>query len=144
MNQLRKQITNLIKEVDRENMKTTEGEIVAFNNETMLCDIKILHPFSSGMLRLNNVPMQLGSGGLSQAGPFIGDKCMVSFINGNLHNPYILSLLDTNHENNFRKIREKHERKGCYTPDNICKRDDWEYKDPLYEEVINTGFLKDL
>ena len=141
MNKLKEQIKQLVKEVNKEKIYTAEGTIVVFDNETMLADVKIPNTNGGGMFRLNKVPMQIGSGGVSQAGPFVGDKVIVSFKNGNIANPVITSLLDKQYSNNFRSIRETHSRKGALCPDNICIREDWEYSDPLYEEFIDTDIF---
>lgn len=141
LNKLREQLEQIIRETTRNNLSTTVGEILSFDNETMLAEIKIKSPDGAGMYKLKKVPMQLGSGGISQSGPYIGDKVVVNFKNGNINNPVVVSLLDTQHKTNFRNIREKHMRKGAMCPDNICIREDWEYTDPLYEEFIDTSIF---
>ena len=144
MNALKKQITDMILKEVKTIKNNTEGEIISFDNEKMLADVKIRHPNGSGSYRLNHVPMQLGSGGMSQSGPYLGDKVMINFKNGNIHTPVIVSILDVNHKNNFRDVREKHMRKGSMCPDNICVRNDWSYNDELYQDVIgSSGYFYD-
>lgn len=123
-------------------LSNSEGEIIAFDNEKMLATVKIRNMKGQGSRKLQNVPMQLGSGGLSQSGPYLGDKVMISFKNGNINTPVIVSILDVNHKNNFRDAREKHMRKGSMCSDNICVREDWDFTDPLYEETLeNSNYL---
>lgn len=123
-------------------LSSSEGEIIAFDNEKMVATVDIRNPKGKGSRRLRNVPMQLGSGGISQSGPYLGDKVMISFKNGNINTPVIVSILDANHKNNFRDAREKHLRKGAMCSDNICVRADWNFTDPLYEDtLLNSNYL---
>lgn len=136
MNQIKKQIKDLIGEETSKIFSSTEGEIIEFDNEKMIATVKIINPKGPGSKKLDNVPVQLGSGGLSQSGPYLGDKVMISFKNGNINTPVIVSIIDVNHKNNFRDAREKHLRKGSMCSDNMCMREDWEFTDPLYEEIL--------
>lgn len=105
--------------------KTTTGHINSIDHEHMTATVWVTNPHGYGQLELTGVPVQIGSGGLSQSGPFIGDRVMVEYQNFNPHTPVIVSILDRNHDTITREQRLKHERKGAYLPDEICNRTDW-------------------
>ena len=126
MNKIQQQIVdNVVEPYMNKLSKTTTGHIKEMNHEHMVATVCVSNPHGYGQLELTAVPIQLGSGGVSQAGPFIGDRVMIEYQNFNPHTPVIVSILDRNHDTITREQRLKHERKGAYVPDEICNRSDW-------------------
>jgi hypothetical protein len=105
--------------------KTTIGHIKEVDHTNLTATVLVNNPHGYGNYELSAVPIQVGSGGVSQSGPFIGDRVVIEFQNFNPHSPVITSVLDTNHDTITREQRLKHERKGAYLPDEICDRKDW-------------------
>lgn len=133
MNKLQEQIKrDVVLPVIRQLQNTVEGHISEMYFDHMVADVNINNPFGHGIRKLEKVPVQLGSGGLSQSGPFAGDKVIVTFKNFNPHTPVITALLDTNYSSTTKEQRFKHSRKGAYVPDGMCARDGWGYTNNLW------------
>lgn len=112
------------------------ASVVDVNHEHMMCSISTENTTGPGIKVFKNATIQLGGNGMSQSGPYIGDKVMVEFPNGNVHRPVVTAILDTNHKITTREQKLKHEGQGAYCPDIICERDDWEYESTLWKEVM--------
>lgn len=126
MNKIQQQIRDTVVEPYISKLaKNTTGHIKSIDNEHMVATVCVTNQHGYGQLELTGVPIQIGSGGLSQAGPFVGDRVIVEYQNFNPHTPVIVSILDRNHDTITREQRLKHERKGAYIPDEICDRQDW-------------------
>ena len=133
MNKLQEQIkTQIVDPAIKQIQNTIVGHVMCMYSDHMVADVSVDNPFGPGVLKLEKVPIQLGSGGFSQAGPFMGDKVVVTFKNFNPNTPVITALLDTNHKSTTQEQRFKSERKGTYVPDGICKRSGWEYPKGLW------------
>lgn len=140
---LKKQmIEQLIRPELNKLMTSTEGHVLAIYADHMYADVRIHHPYGEGQYVLKNVPVQMGSGGLSQSGPFCGDKVIVNFKNNNILTPVISGILETNYKDSWASVRLKHSRKGAVVPDKICDRDDWSYSGDLYESETAFDYLK--
>lgn len=125
MNKVKKQIQQIANEVVQNTPLSIVGHIFDVDAFNMCCDVIIHNPHGPGEKIVYNVPTQIGSGGVSQAGPFIGDRVILAFLKGNLQNGTITSILDRNHKIATREQRLKHSRKGAYLTDEICKRTYW-------------------
>lgn len=142
MNDLKKRIVDeIVRPEISKTPTTTHGHIVNLDSKHMMADVIIKHPDGRGQYILKKVPLQMGSGGLSQSGPFKGDKVIIAFKNNNILNPVITGLLETNFEQNQLATRWKHERKGSMCPDMICNRKDWTYSGDLYSGESNFDYL---
>lgn len=140
---LKKQlIEQIIKPEMAKMITSTEGHILKLYDQHMYADVRIQHPMGEGQHVLRKVPIQLGSGGLSQSGPFQGDKVMVSFKNNNILTPVVVGIIETNFQDNWEQTRFKHSRKGAVIPDKICDRSDWQYSGDLYESESAFDYLK--
>ena len=126
----------------RKKLTSTEGHILELYDKNMYADVRIKHPEGTGQYTLKKVPVQMGSGGFSQSGPFKGDKVIVNFKNGNILTPVVVGIIESNFDENWTKTRFKHSRKGAVIPDVICDRKDWQYSGDLYANETNFDYLK--
>lgn len=134
MNNLKQQILEQVVNPALRNLnKTLVGHIESINPNHMSATISFNNPHGSGVKILENVPIQISTGGVSQSGPFVGDKVIIEFPNFNPHNPIIVAVIDTNYDKNTREQRQKHSRKGAYVPDSICNRTSWDLSSNLWE-----------
>lgn len=125
-NQLQRQIyEKIVKPTISEIQLPTTGIIYNMNYKTNLADVMTNMPNSTDEKLLKNVPIQLGSKGLSQAGPFKGDRVVITYADGTIHSPYITSIIDLNYNYETRQQQQTHSRKGPLIPDYICNREDW-------------------
>lgn len=104
---------------DRHHM--IRGKIVAYNNILNRASVEVNNPYGVGRRVFHGVPVQLGSGGVHSAGPFVGDEVWIAFIGGNIFYPRIVSLVDENYQYNTREERMRHRRKGVFIPDSITR-----------------------
>jgi len=105
------------------------GTVDKVNYEAMRASVIINMPNGKDIIRrLDHVPITLERG-YSQSGPYIGDRVLVAFESGSLNAPYIIAVLDYDHDVSTRPEQTKHVRKGPYVPDYICNRQSWEIKD---------------
>ena len=102
----------------KERLHTLRGKIVAYDNKLNRANVEIDNPYGVGKRTLEHVPLQIGSGGVHSAGPFVGDDVWVAFVDGNILNPKIIVLADEQYEHNTRQ-RMQHRRKGAFLPDSI-------------------------
>ena len=129
MNQVQQQIHSLFRQFMSDKMFPITGFVYAIDPDNLRADVEINMPNSTNKHMLTNVPIQIGSRGLSQCGPFLGDRVVVNFLNGSIHTPVITSIYDLEHDASTRQEQTKHERKGVYVPDYITNRPDWTIKD---------------
>lgn len=115
---------NIVTPSVREISNTAVGVVIAYDNDTNRACIDYKDPFTDGMVRVYDVPLQIGSGGVHSAGPFNGDGVIIQFEGGNKSKPRVIALLEDDYLNSIREGRTKHERKGAYMPDMICERSD--------------------
>lgn len=110
----------LIKEVFRPMENThydmIQAEVVSYEETTNKARIEFQDPRGGGLMRLDGVPVQLGSGGVHSSGPFAGDIVWVNFHNRNPLFPKIIALGDKDYEKNSRE-RYSHEKQGAYVTD---------------------------
>lgn len=133
MNALQRRIIDEIVKPEMQKMvSSVEGHILQLYDANMFADVRIQSINGSGQQTLFKVPIQMGSGGMSQSGPFKGDKVIVNFKNNNQLMPVIVSILETNFDANWQQTRTKHSRKGAVCPDSICARNDWAYGNDMY------------
>jgi hypothetical protein len=119
MSDLKKSIIEkVIKPYNDNTFDTVIAEIVEYDNLKNKATIKFQDPKNSGIIRLDNVPVQLGSGGVHSAGPFVGDQVWVNFVNKSLLHPKIVALADERYNLKTRK-RFQHTRKGSYLPEQM-------------------------
>lgn len=90
-----------------------QAEVLSYNEITNKAQIEFQDPRGGGIMVLDNVPVQIGSGGVHSSGPFVGDAVWVSFNNRNPLYPKIIALGDKDYENNTRE-RYSHEKQGAY------------------------------
>lgn len=116
----------------RDFMTSVEGTIIAINAQDMVANVSYANLHGPGEKILNNVPIHVSSG-LSVAGPFVGDRVIVSFQNGKIFSPVITSVIDRDHNKMTLNQQQRHNIKGAYVPDGICFRTDWGYtNDTIY------------
>lgn len=143
MNQLQtKIIEELIKPQISRNPPSTEGHILELFDKNMFADVRITSMASQGQQTLRKVPVQMGSGGFSQSGPFKGDKVIVTFKNGNPLLPVVTSIIESNFDANWQQTRTKHSRKGSLCTDSICDRKDWNLDTDMYASESSFDYLK--
>lgn len=113
---LRKKIIDkVVNPIEITKYDTVQAEIVSYSEKNNTATIQFQDPRGGGIMELDNVPIQLGSGGVHSAGPFTGDMVWVSFSNRNLLFPKIVSLADEDYESNTRE-RYNHANKCGYIP----------------------------
>lgn len=100
----------------KERLHQIKAKIEEYDNENNRAKISFVNPFGPGRKTIDNVPLQLGSGGVHSAGPYPGDEVWVSFINGNVNFPRITSLADEAYRYRTRE-NMRHTRKGSLIPD---------------------------
>lgn len=123
----------MVKPELRKIMTSTEGHILKLYDRDMFADVRVKQHNGRGQMTLVKVPIQMGSGGFSQSGPFQGDKVIVTFKNNNPNNPIVTSIVESNFQTNWEQTRFKHSRKGALCPDGICDRIDWNFSSSLYK-----------
>jgi len=133
MNAAQQQIYNLFRQFISGMMFPASGFVYHVDPDNLIADVEINMPNSTNRHLLKNVPVQIGSRGLSQCGPFIGDRVLVSFVNGSIHSPVITAVYDLDHKAGTQFEQTKHERKGAFVPDYICNRQDWAVRDYDWE-----------
>jgi len=133
LNQLQQQIHNLFRQFISDIMFPVTGFVYNVDFENLRADVEISMPNSTNRHILEKVPIQIGSRGYSQCGPFVGDRVLVNFINGSIHSPIISDIYDYEHKEGTRTEQTKHERKGVLVPDYICNRQDWAIKDSSWD-----------
>lgn len=138
----KRMIEEIIKPEMSKLINSTEGHILELYDKHMYADIRINHPGGKGQYTLKKVPIQMGSGGLSQSGPFKGDKVVVTFKNNNILTPVVTGIIESNFQVNWELTRFKHSRKGAVCPDKICDRKDWTYSGDLYAGESAFDYLK--
>lgn len=106
----------IVKPYNDNTFDTVVANIVSYNNIKNKASIEFQDPKGSGLIELDNVPVQLGTGGVHSAGPFVGDQVWVSFVNKSLMHPKIVSLCDEKYVINTRN-KLTHTRKGSYLPE---------------------------
>lgn len=109
-------IENIVKPAERAHYDLTQGEVVAYDEKRNKAKVEIIDPRGGGLLVLDNVPVQLGSGGVHSSGPFPGDTVWISFQNRNPLFPKIVSLADKDYKNNTRE-KFHHGEAGGYATD---------------------------
>lgn len=97
------------------------GSVVHYDNIQNFAIVETDNPFGVGRVTFDNVPIQIGSGGVHSAGPFVGDEVWMSFLNGNPLFPRITALADEDYMNTTRSDRLKHRRKGSMIPDSLMR-----------------------
>ena len=134
-------IESIVKPVENSHYDLTQGEIIYYDEKTNKAKVQIRDPRGGGSMALENVPVQLGSGGVHSAGPFQGDIVWVSFQNRNPLFPKIISLADRNYQVNTRE-RFSHGEKGGYVTD----LEDVEIKEilPVEEAWTSRSTIQDL
>lgn len=115
---------NIVKPHTNMSFGTVLAEVYNYDNITNRAKIAFKDPKGTGFIKLENVPIQLGSGGVHSAGPFVGDHVWVSFMNNSPLYPKIVALADEAYQVNTRE-KTKHVRKGAFIPDSICERSDY-------------------
>jgi hypothetical protein len=114
-----------------------KATILEYDNSHNRAKIKFDDPRGSGFIELEDVPVQLGSGGVSSSGPFIDDEVWISFENKNIFSPKIVSLCDEQF-NNKTKERFNHSLQGAYLPEEEENTDiDFDGFMPLYNDWID-------
>lgn len=104
---------------DRQHM--IKGTIRSYDNQKNVADVEVNNPFGAGRRIFELVPVQLGSGGVHSAGPFVGDEVWMTYIGGSVMHPRIISLADENYERNTRESRMRSRRKGALIPDSLMR-----------------------
>lgn len=127
---------SLQKQIDNNNrlqFNDTTGTILEYDRTTQICKIKYLNPNGDGYIYRGNVPIINSSGGLFHGGIHAGQKCSISFINGNIYNPIIVGL----HENfyNNRSCTDQ----GAYIADD----DIWKVSTPEHIVAMNLDWIND-
>lgn len=103
---------------DRHHM--IKGEIVSYNNIMNRANVLVDNRYGIGKKIFNGVPVQIGSGGVHSAGPFVGSEVWITFIGGNVFYPRIVSLADENYQYHTREAL-RHSRKGALIPDSLMR-----------------------
>ncbi len=86
---------NINKQINNNNLTTfsdTTATILEYDKTTETCKIKYLNPHNNGYIFRGNVKIANVSGGISSGGVFAGQKCSISFINNNIHDPVITGI----------------------------------------------------
>lgn len=109
-------IENIVKPAERAYYDLVQGEIISYDGKRNKAKVEIVDPRGGGTLVLENVPVQLGSGGVHSSGPFPGDDVWISFQNRNPLFPKIVSLADKDYKSNTRE-RFNHASAGGYVTD---------------------------
>ncbi len=123
MNELQKAIyKKVVEPAIRAVPRTTRATVLEYDGVHNICKIQFHLPFIDGMVEMDRVPVQIGSGGFHSAGPFEGDEVWVDFANGDYRRPQVVSLADRFNIFQTRENRLKHTKKGVYVVDSICAR----------------------
>lgn len=117
-------INNVIEPYNRASTGAVLAQVYELDDVTNRAKITFKDPKGTGFIKLENVPIQIGNGGMHSAGPLVGDQVWVTFINNSPLLPKIVSLCDENYEVNTRE-KTRHLRKGAFLPDSICDRSDY-------------------
>lgn len=133
---------NVVKPHTNMNFGTIIAEVYELDNVTNRAKIIFKDPKGLGFINLENVPIQLGSGGVHSAGPLIGDRVWVTFLNNSPLCPKIISLADESYEVNTRE-KTKHTRKGAFIPDSICSREEYNDIAVLDKLTLDSWFDED-
>ena len=111
---LKQQILNeIVRPAERVYYDTVQAEVVRYDELTNKAVVTFHDPRGGGPVEMDNVPVQLGSGGVHSSGPFAGDQVWISFEHRNPLYPRIVALGDKNYRQNSRE-RYSHERQGAY------------------------------
>ena len=106
----------------RRRQQDVRGVIVDYNNDTNTATVEFQSPDNESTAIMEHVPVNIGAGGVHAAGPFEGDEVWISFVNGNIALPQVISVIDRNYGLSTKESRLKHVEKGAYVPDSICTR----------------------
>jgi hypothetical protein len=145
MSDLKKTIQKKILEPYNNNIfDTILAKVTAYDNLKNRATITFNDPKNTGAITLENVPVQLGSGGFHSAGPFPGDQVWVTFANKSLLQPKIVSLADERYQINTRN-KLQHKKQGSYLTDRISNINDYnnnnDFSDinPMYKKWLDIG-----
>lgn len=104
---------------------TVYAQVTQYDSVKNKASIEFQDAKSQGLMAIDNVPVQLGSGGVHSAGPFAGDHVWVTFANNSPLQPKIVALADENYNTSTRE-KLKHISQGTYVPDNISTRTNYD------------------
>lgn len=135
-NSLQQQINNN----NRGQFFGSSATILSYDKTTETCKIKYPNPNGEGYIYRGNVSVAGNLGGVSSGGIFGGQECIVSFINGNVYSPIIVSIT-----NSYYAERSNADQ-GAYiaddevykvgTPEHIIAMDtDWLNMDAKYNDL---------
>ena len=111
---LKSEILNkIVKPMENTYYDMVQAEVLSYSEITNKAQIEFQDPRGGGIMVLDNVPVQIGSGGVHSSGPFVGDAVWVNFNNRNPLYPKIIALGDKDYKNNTRE-RYSHEKQGAY------------------------------
>ena len=100
MSGLRSSVQSEIKDNMRGSLFTdTTATILSYDKTNETCQIKYLNPNGDGYVTRGNVPIANTSGGVAYGAYYTGQKCSISFINGNANNPIIRGVETSYYEN---------------------------------------------
>lgn len=117
----------------------TIAEITSYDKIKNTASIRFTNPNGGALLTANNITVKISNGGLSQASPAIGQKCLISFLNNNLLAPVITSFSEDEY---FTKVYSKKNNadQGAYIVDDYINDVDININiSPMINDYINTS-----
>jgi len=118
-------VEQIIRPEMNDKKSNVRGTVLYYDKKKNLATVGIPQGEEGSTFLLTEVPVQLGSGGVHSAGPFIGDVVWVAYINGDPKCPTIISLVDETYDKKTRAVRTRHMRKGALVPHAMSAHEDW-------------------
>ena len=140
MGKIRNGLKKEINDNNRQYYQPTSGTILSYDKVNNVAKISFINPYSNSIVYRSNVPVSNNLGGLSNNGIYIGQKCSIVFIGGNLFSPLIIGILSSTY--NYKTTTDQ----GAYHVDeeikNIQKPSDITPMIDDWIDVTNTNELK--
>jgi hypothetical protein len=110
----------VVKPALRDRHHMIKGTVTEYSNIMNRASVVVNNPYGQGKRTFNGVPVQIGSGGVHSAGPWVGSEVWMEYIGGNIFYPRIVSLADENYQYGTRE-QMRHSRKGALIPDSLTR-----------------------
>ena len=86
------------KQIERNNSQYFEpssGTILSYDKVNNVASIQFINPYGEGYIRRENVPVSQALGGVTSNGIQPGQKCSLTFTNGNVYAPVITGIISS-------------------------------------------------
>ena len=133
MGLIRNTIQEQVNNNNRQYFEPSSGTIISYDKVNNVACVQFLNPYGDGYMRRENVPVSQALGGITSHGVQPGQKCSLTFVNGNIFSPVITGILSSTFYQKTNKDQ------GAYLVDSAILNTDIQVVEisPMYKQWID-------